>query len=154
MSAGELAAEEFDEAVGARAAVGAEQAHAVEEDQQLENFGILESTERCLGLRLLGFGKECGKGVVEATLDRGDRRLFIDDACGEGFVGFGERLQGGENVRVSGGGLRGAEFGDGEGDGGEKLWVDAHEIRGEADVEQGRVGGKLARVLFFVAMRG
>ena len=50
--------------------------------------------------------------------------------------------------------MRGAEFGDGEGDGGEKLWVDAHEIRGEADVEQGRVGGKLARVLFFVAMRG
>jgi len=50
--------------------------------------------------------------------------------------------------------LRGAEFGDGEGDGGEKLRMDANEIRSEANVEQRRVRGKLARVLFFVAMRG
>ena len=50
--------------------------------------------------------------------------------------------------------MRGAEFCDGEGDGGEKLRVDAHEIRGEANVEQRRVGGKLARVLFFVAVGG
>ena len=63
-------------------------------------------------------------------------------------------MQRGEDVGVGGGGLRGAEFGDGEGDGGEKLWMDANEIRSQADVEQRRVGGKLARVLFFVAVRG
>ena len=63
-------------------------------------------------------------------------------------------MQSGEDVGVGGGGLRGAEFGDGEGDGGEKLWMDANEIRSQADVEERRVDGKLARVLLFVAMRG
>ena len=63
-------------------------------------------------------------------------------------------MQRGKDVGVGGGGLRGAEFGDGEGDGGEKLRMDADEIRSEADVEQRCVGGELARVLFFVAMRG
>ena len=48
--------------------------------------------------------------------------------------------------------MGGAEFGDGEGDGGNKLWVDAHEIGSEAHVEQWGVGGELARVIFFVAM--
>ena len=63
-------------------------------------------------------------------------------------------MQSGEDVGISGAGLRGAEFGDGEGDGGEKLRVDADEIRSEADVEQWRVGGELARLLIFVAVRG
>ena len=62
-------------------------------------------------------------------------------------------MQCGEDVGVGGGGLRGAEFCDGEGDGGEKLRVDANEIRSEANVEQRRVSGKLARMLFLVAMR-
>ena len=154
MGAGELAAEKFDEAARARAAVGAEQAHAIEKDQQLENFGVLEGAERGLGLRLLGLGQKGRKGVVEATLDGWNGRSFIDNAGSERFVRISQRLQGGEDVGISGAGLRGAEFGDGEGDGGEKLRVDADEIRGEADVEQRRVGGKLARVLLFVAMRG
>ena len=50
--------------------------------------------------------------------------------------------------------MRGAEFGDGEGNGGEKLRVDTDEIRGETDVEKRRVGGELARVLLFVTMPG
>ena len=63
-------------------------------------------------------------------------------------------MQCGKDVGVGGGGLRGAEFCDGEGDGGEKLRVDAYKIRSEADVEQRRVGWELARVLFFVAVSG
>ena len=63
-------------------------------------------------------------------------------------------MQGGEDVEVGGGGLRGAEFGDGESDGGKKLRMDAHEIRSEAHVEQWGVGGEPARVLFLVAMGG
>jgi hypothetical protein len=43
VGAGELAAEEFDEAAGARAAVGADQAHAIEKDEELEDFGVFEA---------------------------------------------------------------------------------------------------------------
>jgi hypothetical protein len=50
--------------------------------------------------------------------------------------------------------LRSAEFGDRESDGGKKFRVEADQIRSEANIKQRRVGGELARVLFFVAMRG
>jgi len=46
VGAGELAAEEFDEAAGARAAVGAKQAHAIEEDEELEDFGVFGAALR------------------------------------------------------------------------------------------------------------
>ena len=154
MGAGELAAEEFEEAAGAEAAVGAEQAHAIEEDEELEDFGVFGVALGILRGGLLGFVQKGRKGVVESALNEGNRRLFVDDAGGERFVRFGEGLQGGEDVRISGGGLRGAEFGDGEGDGGEKLRVDADKIGGEADLEERRVRGDLARVLLFEAMRG
>ena len=52
--------------------------------------------------------------------------MLIYDASGKRFVRFGLRLQGGKDVGIGGGRLRGAEFGDGEGDGGEKLRVDAY----------------------------
>src|SRR5947208_240599 len=39
----ELAAKEFDEASRAGAAVGAQQTHAVEKNQQMEKFGISEA---------------------------------------------------------------------------------------------------------------
>ena len=152
MGAGELAAKEFDEAAGARAAVGAKQAHAIEEDEELEDFGIFGAALGILGGGLLGFVKESGESVVESALYGWDRWLLIYDAGGKRFVRSGLRLQGSEDVGVGGGALRGAEFGDGEGDGGEKLRVDAHEIGSEANVEQWGVGGELARVLFLVAM--
>jgi hypothetical protein len=154
VGAGELAAEEFDEAAGARAAVGTQQAHAIEEDEELEDFGVFGVALGILGGGLLGFVKESGESVVESALYGWDRWLLIYDAGGKRFVGFGLRLQSGEDVGVSGGGLRGAEFGDGEGDGGEKLRMDAHEIGSEAHVEQWGVGGELARVLLFVTMGG
>ena len=54
---GELAAEEFDEAARTRAAVGAQQAHAVEKNQQIEDVGVLETCgRRAFGLLLLDFG--------------------------------------------------------------------------------------------------
>ena len=89
MGAGELAAEEFDEAAGARAAVGADQAHAIEEDEELEDFGVFGAALGSLRRGLFGFNEEGGKGVVEASLDGRDRRLFVDDSSGERFVGFG-----------------------------------------------------------------
>ena len=126
MGAGELAAKEFDEAAGARAAVGAQQAHAIKEDKELEDFGVFGAALGILGGGLLGFVKESGESVVESALYGRNRGLFVDDAGGKRFVRFGLRLEGGEDVGIGGGGLRGAEFGDGEGDGGEKLRVDAY----------------------------
>jgi len=103
---------------------------------------------------LFGFVEEGGESVVESALDGRDRELFVDDSGRKRFVGFGLRLQSGEDVGVGGGGLCGAEFGDGESDGGEKLRMNADEIGSEADIEQRGVGWKFARVLLFVAMCG
>ena len=154
MDAGELATEEFDEAAGARAAVGAEQAHAIEEDEELEDFGVLGAALGSLRWGLFGFVQESDESIVESALDGRDWWLFVDDAGSKCFVGFGQRLQRGEDIGVCRGGLCGAEFGDSEGDGGEKLRVDADKIWSEANVKQRRIGRELARVLFFVAVRG
>jgi hypothetical protein len=64
VGAGELAAEEFEEAAGAGAAVGAEQAHAVQEDEELEDFGVFGAALGILRGGLLGFVEEGGEGVV------------------------------------------------------------------------------------------
>lgn len=136
MGAGELAAKEFEEAAGARATVGAEEAHAIEEDEELEDFGVFGVAKRSLRRSLFGIREEGGKGIVKGALYRGNRRLFVDNAGGEGFVSFGQGLQGGKSVGVGDGGLAGAEFQDGEGDGRKKLRVQADEIGSEADVEQ------------------
>ena len=154
VGAGELAAEKFEEAAGARASVGAQQAHAIEKNEKLEDFGIFGVALRILRGGLLGFVEERGKSVVESALDGRNRRLLLDDAGGKRFIGFGKRLQGGEDVGVGRGGLRGAEFGNGKGDGGDQLGMNEDEIRSEADIQQGRIRRKLARVLFFVAMGG
>jgi len=90
-----LAAEEFEEAAGAWAAVGAKQAHAIEEDEELEDFGVFGTRPGIVRGRLLGFVKEGGEGVVESALEGWDRRLFVDNASRECFVGFGQRLQSG-----------------------------------------------------------
>ena len=82
MRAGELAAEEFDEAAGAGAAVGAEQAHAIEEDEELEDFGVFGVALRILRGGLLGFVEKSGERVVEVALDERDRWLLVDDAGG------------------------------------------------------------------------
>ena len=63
-------------------------------------------------------------------------------------------MQRDEDIGVCRGGFGGAEFGDGEGNGGEKLRVDAHEIGSQTDIKKRGVGGELARVLLFVAVGG
>ncbi len=82
MGAGKLAAEEFNEAAGAWAAVGAKQAHAIEEREELEDFGVFGAALGILRGGLLGFIEEGGEGVVESALDGRDRRLLVDDAGG------------------------------------------------------------------------
>ena len=153
-SAGELAAEEFDEFVGAGAAVGAENTHAVEEDEKLENLGVFWRMNRRSGGLLLHFVEECGERIIEFALNGDDGRLFVDDARGEGFVGFRESEESGEDIGVGGGGLRGGEFGDGEGNGGEELAVDLDGIGSDAQIEERSVGGKRAGMLLLVAMSG
>jgi hypothetical protein len=55
----ELAAKEFDETAGARAAVGAQQTHAVEKNPQIEEFHVLEGGGTgAFGLLLLDFGNQ------------------------------------------------------------------------------------------------
>jgi len=104
--------------------------------------------------RLFGFVEESGKGVIKTALKRSDRRIFVDETRGKRFVTFGERLQGGGDVRIGDGGLTSTVFRDGESDGGKRLFVDAHEIGSEAHIEQRSVRRELARLAVFVAVRG
>ncbi len=92
LGGGELAAKEFDEAAGARAAVGAEKAHAEEKDEQLQNLRILNGTEGRLLTVLLGIVEERRECVVEFALKVGYGRLLVHDAGSEGFIAFGESL--------------------------------------------------------------
>jgi hypothetical protein len=80
VGAGELAAEEFDEVAGARAAVAAKQAHAIEKDEELEDFGIFGAALRILRGGLFGFVEEGGESVVESALDSWNWWLLVDDA--------------------------------------------------------------------------
>src|SRR6266571_4461401 len=77
----ELAAEEFDEAARARAAVGAQQAHAIEKNQQMKNVRVFEGgragASGVLFLDLVDESNECG---VEFARQRRVRRFFVDDA--------------------------------------------------------------------------
>ena len=96
-----MVAEEFDEAVGTRAAVGAEQAHAEEKNEEVKNFGIFHGAEGLHGV-LFGFVQKGGERVIEFMWKVGDGRLFIDDSGGEGLVGVGEGADGCENIGVGG----------------------------------------------------
>ena len=84
-----MTTEEFDEAARARPAVGAKQTHAIEKDEELENFGVLGAALGILRGGLLGFVEEGGESVIESALDGRNRRLLVDDAGGKRFVGFG-----------------------------------------------------------------
>lgn len=155
LGTGELTAEKFDEAAGTRTAVGAEKAHAEEEDEELEDFGVFDGAESgALRSALLGFGEEGGEGVVKLALNERNRRLLVDDAGDKGFVGVGEGAKSGEDVGIGGGRLGGAELGDGEGDGGEKPAVDLNGVGVDTHVEKGSVGRESAGMVVLVAMSG
>ena len=154
LRAGELPAEKFNKTARARAAVGAEQTHAEEENQQLKNLGVFERAEGSRRTVLLGFGEERRERVIEFALQVCRGRLLVDDAGSESFVGFGEGLQGGENIGIGGGRLRGAEFGDGESDGREKAAMGMDGVGSDANVEQGSVWSESTGVFVLVAVSG
>jgi hypothetical protein len=147
-----LAAQELDEAARAGAAICAEQAHAEKKDQELESFGILDRPEGRLGRVLLGVGEKGGKRIVKLSGNEPRGRLLVDDAGNKSLVSFCEAADGRENIGISGGRLRGAEFGDREGDGGQKLAVSVDGILLDACVEERSIGGKGAWMLVFVAV--
>ena len=154
LGAGKLAAEEFDELAGARSAVGAKEAHAIEEDEELENLGVLGRGDGGGGGLLLHFVEERGERIVELALNGNYGRLFVDNAGGERFVGFGQGEERLKNIRIGGGGLGSGKFGDGEGHSGQELAVELDGVAGDADIEERSIGRKRARVLLFVAVRG
>jgi hypothetical protein len=152
---GELAAEKFDEAAGPRTSIGAQKAHAEEEYEELEDFGVFDGAQsRALRSVLLGFGEEDGKCVVEFALNERNGRLLVDDASDESFVGVREGAKSGEHVGIGGGGLAGTELRDGESDGGKKTPVDLDGVGVDAHVEKGSVGGEGAGMFVLVAMSG
>src|SRR5713226_6911381 len=154
-SSGELAAEEFDEAARTRAAVGAQQSHAVEKNQQIENIRIFEIRRRgALGLLFFDFGEKGDQSSVEFARERSDRRFFIHDAGAERLVSFGESVDGREYIGIRCGGLDGAEFGDGESHGGHQLLMCVDDVLRNLLVQQWSVRRNLALVLVFVAMGG
>src|SRR5256885_8322326 len=106
---GELAAQEFHEQARTRAAVGPQQAHPVEEDQQIENLYVFEgSGGATLRLLLLDFVEECCKRGVQFTRQRRLRRFFVDQAGTQGLVGFCQRFNRRGGVVVHSGGVGGA----------------------------------------------
>jgi len=155
LGAGELATQEFDETAGTGAAIGAEQAHAEKENEELEDFGISDGAEsRALGGILLGLREKSRECFVEFALKQRNGRLFIDDAGDESFVGVGESAKCRENIGIGGGGLCGGEFGDGESDGREKAAVDLDGVGVDTHIEEGSVCGERAGMVILVAMSG
>jgi len=154
LGAGELAAKEFDKFAGARAAVGTEDTHAEEKDEELEDFRVLGRVKRCRGGLLLDFVDEIGESVVELARHLSGGGVFVDDAGAESLVGLSESQESGKDVRIGGSRLGGREFGDGESDGRKELAAKLDGVRGDADVEKGSVGGEGARMLLLITMRG
>lgn len=151
---GKLTTKEFEEAARARTAVGAKQAHAIKEDEKVKDFGVFDRAEGFGRGIAFGFVDEGGEGVVELALNERRGRIFVDDAGGESFVGFGESLERSEDIGIGGKWLVGGEFGNGEGDGGKKTAVGVDYVRRDADIEQRSIGRERARMLVFVAVGG
>src|SRR6266567_7299386 len=78
---GELVAKEFDETTRARAAVGAQQAHAIEKNQQMKNVRVFEAGRAgTFGVRFLDLVDESNECGVELARQRRVRQFFVDDA--------------------------------------------------------------------------
>jgi len=160
-----LAAEEVDEAASAGAAIGAEQAHSVEEDEERENLRVLDGRKvrRHSGMACdragmcrvhFRFVEESGQSGVEFALDGRDGRFFVEDAGRQRLEGFGEGFESGEDVGIGGVRVSGAEFRCGEGNPRKNHLVHVDVVAGDFGVEQRRIGGQFALVLVFVAVRG
>ena len=153
LSAGELAAQKLDEAARSRASVRTQEPHAEQENQQLEDLRISQASAGILRRAPFCVLEKSGEVIVEFCLNEGRRPLFVNDAGGECFVGFSERLEAPKDIRIGRGLPLGAEFSDGKRDRRKKLAVRVHDIRREPHVKQRRVGRKRPRVLILVTMR-
>ncbi len=102
----------------------------------------------------LDFRDESDHCGVELSWERLVRRFFVDDAGAQRFVSLGEGLDGAEDVGIHGGGLDGAEFGDGESECGHQLLVGVDDILRDFFVEQRRVRWQGALVPVFVTVGG
>src|ERR1700676_4081981 len=125
----ELAAQEFDVAARTWAAVGAQQAHAVEKNQQIENFGVFHTGEAgTLRLLLLCFGDKDGERRVDLPRKLRGGLFLVVDAAGQGLVGFREGLDGGKNVGIRRRRLSSAIFGDGKRERGHQLLMRVKDV--------------------------
>jgi hypothetical protein len=103
---------------------------------------------------LFGSRQKCGKRVIKFALQMHGWRLLINDSRDERPVGVGESSDSREDIRIAGGGLSGAEFGDSEGHRGQKLPAGLDGVGWNADVQEGSVRGQRTRMLVFVTMSG
>ena len=149
----ELAAQKLDEAAGTRAAVGAQQTHAVEKNPQIKQVHIFEDGGvRALLLLLFYFAQEGDQCGVEFPWKGRFRRLFVDDSRAKRLVSLGQGFDGGEDVGVDCGRLDGAELRDREGQRGHELLMGVYDILGNFVVEQGSVRRQRALVPVLIAM--
>jgi len=111
----ELGMEEFGEAAGARAAVGANQAHPIEEDEQMEDVDLFQWRLASLLDFLFYIGEQRRDRGVEFAGDNASGLRFVVDGGRQRFLCFRQRLQRGENVGVVDFRMRGIEFRDREG---------------------------------------
>ena len=58
------------------------EAHAIEEDEELEDFGVFGAALGILRGGLLGFVEESGESIIETALNGRNGRLLVDDAGG------------------------------------------------------------------------
>ncbi len=98
------------------------------------------------------FVEEYGERGVEFAGQRSSRRLFVDEAGCQCFVGLGKSLKGRQNIRVRGCGLRGTEFGDRKCERGHELLMGVDDVLWDFFVEERSIPKDAALVIVFVAV--
>ena len=79
----------------------------------MEDLRISQATAGILRRAPFCVLEKSGEAVVEFSLNEGRRPLFVNDAGGKCFVGFSERFEAPEDIRIGRGLPLGAEFSDG-----------------------------------------
>lgn len=125
----ELAAQEFDVAARTGAAVGAQQSHAVEEYEEIENIGIPQRSGVCLlRLFLFRFGHKCAERGVEFAAQLPVRQFLVVNASHQRSGCFRKGLDSGEDIGVGGIVVRGAKLGDSKCKRGHELLVGVNQV--------------------------
>src|SRR5712691_1845964 len=150
-----LAAQEFEEHAGARAAIGCLHSYAQEKHENVKNFRVLHGGEPgALRLALPYFRKRFGQFIVQRAGQGRVRGPFKVDAAAECSRGFGERPQGVQCLRIVQVGMHRRKLQNGESDPDDDILALVDRGPREAHVRKGNAGriDRLA-VLFFVVMR-